>query len=177
VLAAHTADRRAGACAIAQSLKKAGRRDAARRRLAAGLARDATLQCAVQGLKTLAKEDAAAALAARKNAAAQATIEFRAKCARADTLAEAGAKDEAAALYTEVLEERNLPCASDGLAALETKSRPERLEAWLTQWTSISSPRWRCLRSRQRSPCSRGGAGREGGSPRSGPRRGSSGRS
>ena len=136
-LAAHTADRRAGVCAIAQSLKKAGRREAARRALAAGLKRNAMLPCAVHGLKTLAKEDAAAALAAAKAERTKATAQLLAKCRRADALAEAGAKDEAAAIYTSILEERNLPCASEGLAATKAKSRPERLEAWLTQWTSI----------------------------------------
>jgi tetratricopeptide (TPR) repeat protein len=137
VLAAHTADRHAGVCAIAESLKRAGRREAARRTLAAGLRHDALLPCAVHGLKTLAKEDAAAAAAAKTKAAALATARLHAKCRRAGSLAQAGAKDEAAALYTEVLKERNLPCGTAGLAALETKSRPARLEAWLTQWTSI----------------------------------------
>jgi tetratricopeptide (TPR) repeat protein len=99
----------------ADALLDAGERTLARDAYAKALSANPTLRCAVTRL---------AAIRARENITESAKA--KAKCDRAQDLADVGKEKEAEALYVEVLKTRDEQCAREGLTDL-------RSDAWWTE--------------------------------------------
>jgi hypothetical protein len=117
-------------CDIAAVLAAVGEQAAARQTLRAALLRDPTLKCATDALERMAKEK-------RAKTARASTASLQVQCARARSVADAGAKEEAAEIYAEILKKQTLACATKGLANAKSKSWSYDLQNWLTHWTSL----------------------------------------
>jgi tetratricopeptide (TPR) repeat protein len=114
-------------CDVGKALEAAGEREAARRVYVEGLQSDPKQTCE-NALKNLINADK------RTEAGKPA-----ANCVRANAMADAGAEEQAEALYVDILKGNNIECAREGLAELNEGSIPSKIADGLKSANTLTA--------------------------------------